>query len=70
VLVFDLSAVEFMDSSGLRTLVSSDERARAKGRRLVVVQGPPPVHRVFEITQLDQRLEIVPDASAVTGAGS
>jgi anti-sigma B factor antagonist len=64
-LVVDLSGLEFMDSSGLRTLVSADERARANGRRLVIVQGPPPVHRVFEITQLDQRLELVPDASAV-----
>jgi anti-anti-sigma factor len=67
-LVIDLSALEFMDSSGLRTLVTADERARKSGRRLVLIQGPPQVHRVFEITQLTERLELVPDASAVPGA--
>jgi anti-sigma B factor antagonist len=69
-LVIDLSALEFMDSSGLRTLVSADERARESGRNLVIVQGPPQVHRVFEITQLDRHLNLVPEASAVPGAGS
>lgn len=70
VLLIDLSGLQFMDSSGLRTLVTADDRARRAGRRLVLVQGPPPVHRVFEITQLTERLEIVEDASAVSGANS
>jgi anti-anti-sigma factor len=69
-MVIDLSGLQFMDSSGLRTLVTADDRARRDGRRVVLVQGPPPVHRVFEITQLTERLEIVEDASAVTGASS
>lgn len=67
-LVIDLSELQFMDSSGLRTLVTADDRARKHGRRLVLIQGPPPVHRVFEITQLTERLELVPDAASVPGA--
>jgi anti-anti-sigma factor len=63
--VLDLTDLTSMDSSGLRAIVMADERARAHGRRLAVVPGPPQVRRVFEITQLDQRLELVDDASAV-----
>jgi anti-anti-sigma factor len=64
-IVVDMSQLEFMDSSGLRALVTADERARRAGRRLAIVPGPPHVRRVFEITQLDARLDLVEDASAV-----
>jgi anti-anti-sigma factor len=65
VVVLDLSKVTFLDSTGLRCLVTADERARDAGRRLVIVRGPDPVQRVFAITRLEERLEIVDDASAV-----
>jgi anti-anti-sigma factor len=65
VVVLDLSKVTFLDSTGLRCLVTADERAREAGRRLVIVRGPEPVQRVFAITRLEERLEIVDDASAV-----
>jgi anti-anti-sigma factor len=65
-IVIDLSGLTFMDSSGLRALVTGDERARNAGRRLAIVPGPPPVRRVFEITQLDGKLDLVEDASAVS----
>jgi anti-anti-sigma factor len=68
VLLIDLSSLDFMDSSGLRALVMADERARTQGRRLAIVPGPPMVRRVFEITQLDKRLDLVADASAVSGS--
>src|SRR5215210_5483217 len=64
-LVLDLSALEFMDSSGLRSVVTADDRARAAGRRFVVVNGPEAVSRVFEITKVDERIELVADLSAV-----
>jgi anti-anti-sigma regulatory factor len=50
----------------LRCLVTADERARDAGRRLVIVRGPEPVQRVFTITRLEERLEMVDDASAVS----
>jgi anti-sigma B factor antagonist len=65
VLVVDLTELQFMDSSGLRALVMADHRARRAQRRLAIVPGPPAVRRVFEITQLDGRLDLVESASAV-----
>ena len=65
VVVVDLDGLRFMDSSGLRALVMADHRARKAGRRLAIVPGPPGVKRVFEITQLDERLDLVESASAV-----
>lgn len=65
VLVLDLSDLTFLDSTGLRTVVTADERARENGRRFVVVRGPDAVQRVFAITRLEERLEMVDDASSL-----
>jgi anti-sigma B factor antagonist len=65
IVVLDLSKLTFLDSTGLRCLVTADERAREAGRRVVIVRGPEAVQRVFAITRLEERLEIVDDASAV-----
>jgi anti-sigma B factor antagonist len=64
-LVLDLSNLTFLDSTGLRAVVTADERAREQGRRLVVVRGPDAVQRVFTITRLEERLEMVDDASSL-----
>jgi anti-anti-sigma factor len=66
VVLLDLSKLTFLDSTGLRCLVTADQRARDEGRRLVLVRGPDPVQRVFAITRLEERLEMVDDASAVS----
>ena len=68
-LVLDLRRVEFIDSTGLRTLVSADERAREQGRRLAVVCGPNAVARILEVTQLDQRLHVVDDPEVLGRCG-
>jgi anti-sigma B factor antagonist len=57
--VLDLRPLEFMDSTGLRVVLSADSRARHDGRRLALVPGPEAVHRVFRIALLDRRLEFV-----------
>ena len=57
--VLDLSGLTFLDSTGLRLMVSADQRARKAGRRFAIVKGPDTVHRVFTITKLDERLEMV-----------
>jgi anti-anti-sigma factor len=64
--VVDLSKLTFLDSTGLRCIVTADERAREEGRRVVIVRGPDPVQRVFAITRLEERLEMVDDAATVT----
>jgi anti-anti-sigma factor len=66
VVVLDLRAVQFIDSTGLRAVIAADERARSAGGRLVVVRGSAAVERVFSVTQLDQRLEIVDDPESVS----
>ena len=58
-LVLDLRGLTFMDSTGLRLIAGADARPRADDRRLTIVQGPPAVRRVFEITRLDERFDIV-----------
>jgi anti-sigma B factor antagonist len=64
-LILDLSSLTFLDSTGLRAVVTADERARENGRRFVIVRGPDAVQRVFSITRLEDRLEIVDDASSL-----
>jgi anti-sigma B factor antagonist len=63
-ILLDLRGLEFMDSTGLRTVVGADARAREQGRRLLIVPGPEPVHRIFEVTGLTDRLEFVDDPAA------
>jgi anti-anti-sigma factor len=63
--VVDLSKLTFLDSTGLRCIVTADERARSEGRRIVIVRGPDAVQRVFAITRLDDRLEMVDDAGSI-----
>ena len=66
-LVLDLSGLSFLDSTGLRLMVTADQRARKTGRRLAIVKGPDTVHRVFTITRLDERLEMVDDVAELEG---
>ena len=61
VLIIDLRRLRFMDSTGLRIVVSANARAEAAQRRLVVVRGPETVQRIFRITRLEERLEMVDD---------
>lgn len=64
-LVLDLSKLTFLDSTGLRCIITADERAREAGRRMVVVRGPDAVQRVFSITRLEERLEMIDDAATL-----
>ena len=61
VILLDLRALEFMDSTGLRVIVSADGRAREEDRNLRLVRGPEAVQRIFRVTRLDERLEIADD---------
>ncbi|MDX6376440.1 MAG: anti-sigma factor antagonist [Gaiellaceae bacterium] len=67
-LVLDLQQLTFMDSTGLRLLITADARAREEGRRMVIIQGNEMVQRVMRLTRLDERLTIVADPGALAGA--
>ena len=47
--VLDLSELRFMDSTGVRFVVSANARFRENDRRLRIVRGPANVQRVFEL---------------------
>jgi stage II sporulation protein AA (anti-sigma F factor antagonist) len=55
-IVLDLSALRFIDSTGIRLILTADARSRADGNRLVLIRGPRAVHRVFELTGIAERL--------------
>jgi anti-sigma B factor antagonist len=50
--VLDLSRLAFIDSSGLHATVELSVRLADTNRRLVIIPGPAPVQRLFEITGL------------------
>jgi anti-sigma B factor antagonist len=49
-IVVDLSAIAFIDSTGLRVLLGLHRAAERAGRRISLVRGPHAVHRIFELT--------------------
>jgi anti-anti-sigma factor len=63
-LVIDLSALKFLDSTGLRLIMSAHARARKTGRRLKIVEGGDAVKRIFKLAGVNRRLDIVPQAPA------
>jgi anti-anti-sigma factor len=52
----DLSALTFIDSTGLRLVLEWDNVAQRDGLRLRLRPGPPAVQRVFEVTGVIGRL--------------
>jgi anti-anti-sigma factor len=66
-LVVDLRGLDFMDSSGLRAIAVSAQRAQEAGRRFALIPGAAQVMRVFDITRMRERLDFVADAGEVTG---
>lgn len=59
-IVLDLRELTFIDSSGLHLTLSCDRHARESQIEFAIIQGPPAVRRVFEITGLLNRLSFRP----------
>jgi anti-anti-sigma factor len=57
----DQRELEFMDSSGLRTVVMADTRLRDQEVRFALIRGTEAVQRVFDITRMAERLDFVDD---------
>jgi len=60
-LVLDLSELDFIDSTGLEVVLRAARRAHDDGRRLIVQRPSSYVRRLFEMTAIDQSLDIVDD---------
>ncbi len=69
VVALDLRRLEFMDSSGLRSVMVADASLRQAGRRLVLVRGAERVQRVFAVTRMENRFRFVDDPSQLAEGG-
>ncbi len=58
-IVLDLRAREFMDSTGAHLILAADRRIRRAGGRLVIVRGPAELDWFFALIGLDRELELV-----------
>ena len=57
-LVIDLGDVEYMDSSGVGTLVHAYRLIKGYGGRMMLARMKPRVRSVFEISRLDRYFQI------------
>jgi anti-anti-sigma factor len=65
-LVIDLSALRFLDSTGLRLIMSAHARAKQRGHRLAIVEGTHAVQRIFRLAGVNRRLDIVSEVPAAS----
>ena len=56
-IIADLTDVGFIDSTGLRSLMTARERIAETGR-LLLVFGDGPVKRILDLTRLTDRFEV------------
>ena len=56
----DLSALTFLDSSGLGTLVSLHKTLRSRNGTVRLLKPAPNVRQILELTRLDRVFEITP----------
>jgi len=64
-LVFDLTGLQFCDSSGLGALIAAHKVTEASGTTLYLTGLAPTVRTAIEITSLDQLFEIRDDLPTV-----
>jgi len=68
-LIVDLSRTTFLDSSALGVLIGAFKRMRERDGRLDIVQPPPAIRRIFEITALDRILPLWESRDQVPASG-
>ena len=61
VLIADLRPLAFLDSTGVRVLLSAHLRAQEQGLRFGVVRGDGMVARLLEVTRISDRFPVVDD---------
>ena len=67
-LVIDLGELRFMGVSGLRSILDAARRARRDGRQFVVTNPVPHISRLFELTAIDQSVELMRGPLTLTPA--
>jgi anti-sigma B factor antagonist len=67
--ILDLRGIEFMDSTGLRVLLSAHQHAHESGRRFALVRGADQVERVLTLTGVRDLLTVVDAPEELLAAG-
>jgi anti-sigma B factor antagonist len=57
--VLDLREVQFIDSTGLRTIFAAHSRCRQRGQELAVTRGSEQVQRLLSITRVGEHLRLI-----------
>ncbi|MDQ4040798.1 MAG: STAS domain-containing protein [Actinomycetota bacterium] len=57
--VMDVRDLSFIDSSGIRVLMTLDLRARSEGWSLAIEQPQPAVRQVLELCRIGERIPIL-----------
>jgi anti-anti-sigma factor len=65
----DLSDLDFIDSSGIRAVLTVKRRCDAAGQRMVLISGREEVDRVIRMVRLDDSIEVVPGPGGVPDPG-
>jgi anti-sigma B factor antagonist len=65
-IVLDLREVTFMDSTGLRAVLSSQRLCAEHGSEFSLIPGPPNIHSLFELTGLAEHLPFQQDEQPVS----
>jgi anti-sigma B factor antagonist len=61
VLVADLRELAFLDSTGVRVLLTAHAHAEERGMRFGVARAQGMVRKLLEVTRIDQRFPVVDD---------
>jgi len=64
----DLSDVTFMDSTGLALFLTLDQELRERGRRLAIACPPGAARLLFDVTGIDERLQLYASRDAAEAA--
>jgi anti-sigma B factor antagonist len=70
VIVLDLSAVTFIDCSGVHVILDAAARLRAWDRRLVLFHNSSVIERLFAIAGVTDEVELVSNSSALGALAS
>lgn len=57
--VLDLQNLQFIDSAGLRVILSAHERSRARGQGFALTRSTQQVQRLLNIAGVDEHLSII-----------
>lgn len=69
-IVLDLSRLEYVDSSGVGTVVSCLSNAKKAGGELRLAGTSPRVEKIFKLTGVNSIVSMFPSVAAATASGN